>query len=125
MGTSFVRFLAACYLCFNMDYNTVLLALASLPPSMPPRRMQSGNCPLQRVLSNGVSITSGTMGAHDTLFLQFEICPIEMRAGYLHSSGCALCPLGILRHPVYGMSLYCLASMRTLLLWWYCQTRYA
>ena len=42
MGTSFVRFLAACYLCFNMDYNTVLLALASLPPAMPPRRLQSG-----------------------------------------------------------------------------------
>ena len=47
MGTSFVRFLAACYLCFNMDYNTVLLALASLPPIMPPRRMQSGKCPFQ------------------------------------------------------------------------------
>ena len=42
MGTYFVRFLAACYLCFNMDYNTVLLALASLPPVMPLRRMQSG-----------------------------------------------------------------------------------
>lgn len=42
MGAYFVRFLAACYLCFNMDYNTVLLALASLPPLMPPRRMLSG-----------------------------------------------------------------------------------
>lgn len=45
MGTYFVRFLAACYLCFNMDYNTVLLALASLPPVMPLRRMQSGKRP--------------------------------------------------------------------------------
>lgn len=42
MGTRFVRFLAACYLCFNMDYSTVLLALASLPPIMPPRRIASG-----------------------------------------------------------------------------------
>lgn len=41
MGTHFVRFLAACYLAFNMDYRTVTLALASLPPAMPPRR-QSG-----------------------------------------------------------------------------------
>ena len=45
MGTHFVRFLAACYLCFNMDHGTVLLALASLPPIMPPRRIASGKCP--------------------------------------------------------------------------------
>ena len=42
MGASSVRFLAACYLCFNMDHNTVLLALASLPPVISPRRMPSG-----------------------------------------------------------------------------------
>ncbi len=45
MGTYFMRFLAACYLCFNMDYNTVLMALASLPPIMPARRMPSGERP--------------------------------------------------------------------------------
>lgn len=42
MGASSVRFLAACYLCFNMDHNTVLLALASLPPVISPRHMPSG-----------------------------------------------------------------------------------
>ena len=49
MGTYFVRFLAACYLCFNMDYNTVLMALASLPPIMPARRMPSGESPQLRL----------------------------------------------------------------------------
>ena len=48
MGTYFMRFLAACYLCFNMDYNTVLMALASLPPIMPARRMPSGERPQLR-----------------------------------------------------------------------------
>lgn len=42
MGLHFVRFLVACYLCFNMDYSSVTLALASLPPTMPPRRLTSG-----------------------------------------------------------------------------------
>ena len=49
MGTYFMRFLAACYLCFNMDYNTVLMALASLPPIMPARRMPSGERPQLRL----------------------------------------------------------------------------
>lgn len=42
MGLHFVRFLVACYLSFNMDYSSVTLALASLPPTMPPRRLTSG-----------------------------------------------------------------------------------
>lgn len=42
MGMHFVRFLVACYLAFNMDYSSVTLALASLPPTAPPRRLLSG-----------------------------------------------------------------------------------
>ena len=60
MGASIVRFLAACYLCFNMDYNTVLLALASLPPVISPRRTPSGQsahplCPASRALTPTMS----------------------------------------------------------------------
>ncbi len=52
MGLHFVRFLVACYLCFNMDYSSVTLALASLPPTMPPRRLTSGTSPPSLSLSH-------------------------------------------------------------------------
>lgn len=42
LGQHFVRFLAACYLCFNMDHSSVTLAMASLAPLMAPRRIPSG-----------------------------------------------------------------------------------
>ncbi len=42
LGQHFVRFLAACYLCFNMDHSSVTLAMASMSPIMPPRRFISG-----------------------------------------------------------------------------------
>lgn len=35
VGLQFVRFLAACYLTFNMDFETVHKALISLPPPPP------------------------------------------------------------------------------------------
>ncbi len=37
----FVRFLAACYLAFNMDFGTVTSAFASLPPLRSERRLSS------------------------------------------------------------------------------------
>ena len=42
MGLPFVRFLAACYLTFNMDFGTVDQALGSLPP-LPPTFRRSGS----------------------------------------------------------------------------------
>ena len=66
MGTYFVRFLAACYLCFNMDYNTVLLALASLPPVMPPRRLLSGKYFIRLCLAVTISRDTGFIASTDT-----------------------------------------------------------
>jgi hypothetical protein len=41
-GLHFVRFLAACYLAFNMDYSSVTLAMAAMPPVLLPRRPSAG-----------------------------------------------------------------------------------
>ena len=52
MGMQFVRFLAACYLTFNIDFSNVTLALASLPPMtgrLLPRRLSIA--PGQRLLA--------------------------------------------------------------------------
>lgn len=41
LGMQFVRFLAACYLVYNMDKNTVTAALASMKPLTSERRLSS------------------------------------------------------------------------------------
>ncbi|KAK9846020.1 hypothetical protein WJX81_008599 [Elliptochloris bilobata] len=61
LGMQFVRFLAACYLSFNMETNSVTAALAKLPPLVSERRVSSyaGSA----VLSDGTLARPGWAGA--------------------------------------------------------------
>jgi len=55
LGMQFVRFLAACYLAFNMDFGTVTSALASLPLLRSERRLSSFAGGAARARARGAS----------------------------------------------------------------------